>query len=291
MSHLLTVIIFLEIYIILSVSINFLSGKLGLISLGHASVYGASAYVYAIFLTKSNFNFITAFILSISITTIIFTLLFVFLSYKLRNLYFTLSTIAIQIIFLGLLNNTQDLTNGPSGISSISRPKIFDFHFSSDLQFLIILSFFTFLIVSFYLFFSKSFLNKYLIATREDELWLNFLGKSTVYFKFVGITISFLFASIAGVLYASYIQYIDPKSFSLELSIVILSMILIGGTRTVIGPIIGALVYTFLPELLRVVNISNNSADNLRVIFYSVILILIVRFKPDGIFGKQMKNG
>ena len=123
-------------------------------------------------------------------------------------------------------------------------------------------------------------------CTREDEVWLTVLGKRPGYFKLISISLSVAFATIAGALYATYMSYIDPTSFNMDESILILTIILVGGTGNVIGPVSGAAIYVLLPELLRFINIPDSFAANIRMIIYAVILILIVRLKPNGLFGK-----
>jgi branched-chain amino acid transport system permease protein len=96
-----------------------------------------------------------------------------------------------------------------------------------------------------------------------------------------------LISGIAGTIYASYASYIDPSSFTLDESILILSIVLIGGSGRLIGPIVGALIYILLPEILKFLNIPEMIAANMRMILFGLILVLIVRFRPNGILGKK----
>jgi branched-chain amino acid transport system permease protein len=91
---------------------------------------------------------------------------------------------------------------------------------------------------------------------------------------------------VAGCLFATYFNYIDPTSFTLDESILIISIVLIGGLGTIKGSIAGALFYVLLPEILRFINIPDSVAANLRMMLYALILILIVMFRPYGFFGK-----
>ena len=205
---------------------------------------------------------------------------------RLRNLYFTLATIALQIVFFGVVYNWQKLTRGPFGIPGIPKPEIAGFVFNTPLQFFLLTLFFTGITVLFFWKFAKTPLCRMLECTRDDEVWLTVLGKRPAYFKFVSISLTVVFATIAGALYATYMSYIDPTSFTLDESILILTIILVGGTGNIIGPVLGAVIYVLLPEVLRFVNMPDGIAANARMIIYALILILIVRFKPNGLFGK-----
>lgn len=286
MNYFIHILIIVQIYIILSLSLNLKTGFSGLLSLCQAAYYGTGAYITSILLTEYHFNFFVALLFAIIINVLINASITTWLAGRLRNLYFTLSTIALQIIFFGIVYNLQNFTHGPSGITNIPKPYLGSFEFSSPTSFFLLTLFFTFITLTFFKTFSKTPLSRMLECTRDDEVWLSVLGKNPVRFKWISISLSVGFATIAGGLYASYMSYIDPTSFSLDESILILTIIIIGGTGNIIGPISGAGIYVLLPELLRFTNLPDSIAANARMIIYSLILILIVRFKPNGLFGK-----
>jgi branched-chain amino acid transport system permease protein len=256
-----------------------------------AAYYGTGAYLTTILMVQFHLNFFIALLIAISINISINATITTWLAGRLRNLYFTLATMALQIIFFGIVYNWQNVTQGPYGISGIPKPMIGSFEFSSPVMFFIITLFFTTITLLFFWIFPKTPLCRMLECTRDDEVWLSVLGKNPIRFKFVSISISVAFATIAGGLYATYMSYIDPTSFTMDESILILTIILVGGTGNILGPVSGALIYVFLPEILRFVSLPDAIAANARMIIYALILILIVRFKPNGLFGKFKIKG
>jgi len=285
MNYLIHILIFLQIYIILAFSLNIKTGYGGMFSLCQAVFYGTGAYVTAILLLNG-FNFIFALVIAILINVLFNGIVVFYLAKRLRELYFTLATLAFQIIFYGIIYNWIKLTNGPYGITGIPKPIICNIEFSSPISFLLISTFFVLLTIIFFYFFHKTYLSKMIEATRDDEIWVNSLGKNPNRYKFVSIALSVIFATISGALYASYISYIDPSSFTINESILILTMVLIGGSGNIYGPITGAAIYILLPEFLRFLNFPDHLAANFQMILYALILLLIIRFKPSGLFGK-----
>jgi len=286
MNYIIHILIILQIYIILALSLNLKTGYTGLLSLCQAAFYGTGAYITTLLMVDKGLSFFAALFLAILINIFLNAALTTWLAGRLRNLYFTLATIALQIVFFGVVYNWQTLTRGPFGIPGIPKPEFEGLAFNTPLQFFFLTLFFSSVTIVFFYWFAKTPLCKLLECTRDDEVWLTVLGKRPAYYKFVSISITVFFATVAGALYATYISYIDPTSFTLDESILVLTIILVGGTGNIIGPVTGALIYVLLPEVLRFVNMPDSIAANARMIIYALILVLIVRFKPNGLFGK-----
>jgi branched-chain amino acid transport system permease protein len=286
MNYVIHILIILQIYIILALSLNLKTGFTGLLSLCQAAFYGTGAYLTTILMVDYGLNFFMALFLAIVLNVLINATITTWLAGRLRNLYFTLATIALQIVYFGVVYNWQKLTRGPFGIPGIPKPEFASLVFDTPLQFFLLTLVFTVITILFFWKFAKTPLCRMLECTRDDEVWLTVLGKRPAYFKFISISITVVFATIAGALYATYMSYIDPTSFTLDESILILTIILVGGTGNIKGPVSGAMIYVLLPEVLRFVNMPDAVAANARMIIYALILILVVRFKPNGLFGK-----
>lgn len=274
----------LEIYVLLALSINQKVGLSGLLSLAQAVFYGIGAYVTAIIMSKYGLSYWLALPIII-VASIFIALIFSFIAGKVRDLYFALATMAIQIIFFSVIYNWIPVTNGSYGISGISHPQFFGLDINTPLSFSILAGAWVIVIVLFYMWFLKSPLFRLIKASRDDQIALLNLGKNPNFYKAISLIISSVIAAIAGSLYATYVTYIDPSSFTLDESILILSIILIGGAGSLTGPILGAFIYILLPELLKLLDLPDSNSANLRVIIFSVLLIVIVRFKPSGILG------
>jgi branched-chain amino acid transport system permease protein len=287
MNYLFHLLLMLEIYILLALSANQQVGLSGLLSLAQAVFYGVGAYATAVTITKFGYSYWLA--LPVSITTcIIAALIFSFIAAKVRDLYFCLATLALQIIFFSIIYNWVSVTNGSNGISGISNPEIVGFKINTPISFAFFGGIWVLVTILFYRWFMKTPISRLIQATRDDQIAVLSLGKNPNYYKRISILISAVIAGIAGSLYATYTTYIDPTSFTLDESILILSIVLIGGSGRIIGPITGAIIYILLPELLKSMQLPETIAANMRMILFGLLLVAIVRFKPKGIFGKYL---
>ncbi len=285
MNYLFHIFVMLEIYILLALSANQKVGLSGLLSLAQAVFYGIGAYTTAITITKFGFSYWLALPMAI-VSTAIVALLFSFIAGKVRELYFSLATLALQIIFFSLAYNWTSVTNGSFGISGISNPEFSGLKINTQGSFALFGGLWVLVIILFYGWFLKTPISRMIQATRDDQIAVLSLGKNPNYYKRISIIISAVIAGIAGSIYATYISYIDPKAFTLDESILILSIVLIGGAGRIIGPITGAIIYILLPEILRFLQMPDNIAANIRMILFGLLLLLIVLYKPKGIFGK-----
>lgn len=276
------------IYAILCMSANMLTGLTNLISLGYAAFYGIGAYVTALCVLYLHMSLVPTLIVILFIN-ILFALLIALPSLRLKGDYFILATLGFQMIIFTVLYNWTDVTRGPYGISGITEPVVINsVKLDSTYSFLVfgivlclILGFLMYIMI-------KSPFSRVLRALRDDEIALISLGRNVNYFKILAFIISSAFTGLAGYLYATYISYIDPTSFTLDESIFILSALLIGGTGNIKGPLVGAMFVVILPEVLRFVGLPDSIAAPLRQILYGAILIWIMFNRKQGIAGKSV---
>ncbi len=178
-----------------------------------------------------------------------------------------------------------NLTNGTFGLSSIPKPNIFGFIFT-DLRAMTLLALALFAICALMckIFYSSPW-SRLLKAMRDDELAARGLGKNVRLAKVQAVGISCGLAAIAGVIYASYVNYIDPTVASLDESMLVLCMVLVGGIGNFKGPLVGAFLLIAIPEILRFMSMPDAIAANLRLIIYSLLLITLMHFRPQGLAG------
>lgn len=285
MNYLLHILIMISIYTILTLSLNLPVGYTGLLSLAQAAFYGVGAYVMTLLMMKMGINFFVCMAIAIVFSAAV-SLLVSYPSTRLHGDYFILASLAFQIIVFTILYNWIDLTRGPYGIPGIPRPDILGIRFDNLYKFFVLsggLAFGVFLIAK--RLYSSPF-GLVLKAIREDELSATSIGKDVRRFKILAFAISSGMAGVAGALYASYVTYIDPTSFNLDESIFILSVVLVGGSGNLRGPVIGTLLMILLPEGLRFLGIPDSVAPNVRQIIYAIVLILLMRFRPQGLVGE-----
>lgn len=288
MDYLYHIIIMIGIYSILALAANIPVGLTNLLSLAQAAFYGISAYLTAFILLNFNIPILTV-VLIVSISTGLFSLLISLASIRLKGDYFILATLGFQLIVFGILYNWTNVTRGPYGISGIPSPKLFGFfEINSNLQFAILVVVLTaFVAMLFYKLVNSPF-GRVLKAIRSDELSVSVLGRDVNRFKIIAFFLSAAFSASAGFLFAGYVKYIDPTSFTLDESIFILSALFIGGLGNVKGCIAGAAFIILLPELLRFAGLPDSISANLRQIIYGLSLILVLRYYPKGLAGDLM---
>ena len=270
------------INIILAVSLGIIVGYLGELSLSHGAFYGIGAYTSALLMIKLSLPFFLAFPLAV-----LFTGLMGFVigipALRLRGHYFAIATLGFQGIVILLIINMVDLTRGPMGLSGIPSPGTFDlFGVAISFQDKIPFYYLTIAVMSLVLILTRNLIGyKYgqaFIATREDPLLAASIGVQPRKYRMLAFVISTAMAGAAGSLYAHYALFISPDSFHLGESIYIATMVIIGGRGTIVGPLIGAVLLTTLPEALRF-------AGDLQFVLYGLMLMLVVIFMPKGVIG------
>ena len=276
--------ILVGIYLILALSLQLALGYTGLINLGHIAFFAIGAYVSAL-LTLNGTPFIIAFLLA-GIISAGFGFLLSIPTNKLKGDYLALATLAFTFVVYAVTLNWSNLTRGPLGLPGIPKPSIFGLIFTSNFSFLIL----TLIIVLTVYFIIKRIVDspfgKVLEATRDNELATRVLGKNTFKIKSIALGTSAFFAGIAGSLYAHYITYIDPSSFTIMQLIPILCIVIIGGLASLKGTIIATIILILLPEPLRFIGFPSSVVGPMRQIIYALILLLILIYRPKGFFGK-----
>lgn len=289
MEYLLHILILASIYSVLALSLDLLVGHTGLLSLTHAAFYGFGAYSSALLAVHFGSSFGLGVVAGMAAA--VFLSLFVSLpSLRLHDDYFVIGTFGFQMILFSIFNNWMEVTRGPLGIPGISKPVVFGWRVNSNVEFLLLAATFAcFACVVVYRMTSSPF-GRVLHAIREDEVFTKALGKNALFFKVTVFGVSAALAAMAGGLYAHYLSFIDPTSFTVMESILIISMVIIGGAGSTWGPLVGAVVLVSLPEVLRFIGLPSAIAANLRQIIYGSLLVIMMMFRPRGLVGKYGFN-
>ncbi|MBN2570590.1 MAG: branched-chain amino acid ABC transporter permease [Ignavibacteriales bacterium] len=286
MDYIFHIIIMINIYIILTTSTNLLVGMTNLLSIGQAALYGIGAYLAVLALMVLNLSLLPTLIFVI-LGTALLSLLVAYPSLRLRGDYFVLATLGFQLIVFTILYNWVSVTRGPYGIPGIPSPVLFgEITIYGIIPYLILSSVFALIVILIFYKFIHSPFGRALKAVRDDELSAQAIGRNVTGLKIWAFVVSSGFIGISGLLYASYVSYIDPTSFNLDEAIFILSAVIIGGTGNIKGPVIGAIFVVVLPELLRFVGLPDSVAANLRQIIYGLLIIVLMRLRPQGLAGE-----
>lgn len=295
MNYLLHLLIYFDIYLIVALSLNLIVGYCGLLTLAHAGYFAIGAYAYAVLSVCFGWGFFPA-VIAGAVLAMALSLAVSLPAWRLRGDFFVLVTLAVQALIYSILYNWSsteaeigswsNLTNGPFGITGIPRPSVLGWTITSQKSMALFATVLAGVCGLIIWRLSCAPWSRLLIAMREDELAARGLGKNTRLAKVQAFAISCALASVAGAIYASHVRYIDPSSASLDESILVLSMVIIGGVGNYRGPIIGAAVLVLLPEVLRFIHLPDAQAANLRMLIYGLLLILMMHFRPQGLAGE-----
>ncbi len=285
MEYLIHLGILFTIYAGLAVSLNLIVGYTGLLSVTQAAFYGIGAYTTAILMTDHGVNFFLSILIGILVSGLVSLFIGWILS-RFKDDYYALVSFGFNIIVYSIFLNWQSLTRGPLGIPGINKPELFGIDFSRNINFLILTVIIMAAIYGVCAFIVHSSFGRVLKAIREDEKAISIFGYNTSTYKLVIFVISASIAAVCGSLFASYITFIDPSTFSLNESIFILAMIILGGLANLRGSLLGALFLILLPEILRFVGFPTDVAAQMRELVYGLILVLLMLYRPQGILGE-----
>jgi branched-chain amino acid transport system permease protein len=276
-GYLITVLITIGIYIILALSLNVITGYAGQISLGHAAFMGIGAYTSALLYTTAGFSFWLAFPAAGLVAGLVGAVLAI-PCLRVREDFLAITTMGINFVVEAIFLYVPFFGAG-MGIGGINSPALFGTEVGKT-GFLAVVLAVILLVIAGDRWLTRSWIGLAWSAIREDEEAAGAMGIDVVRFKVLAFTLGSAGAGLAGSLYAHFLTFIMPVNFNFAQSMVILSMVVFGGIGTLRGPIVGAIVLGALPEISR-------PAMEYRTLLYGVLLLLLMRFQPDGMLGEQ----
>ncbi len=285
MEYVLHVLVLIGVYTALAKSLDLLVGQTGLLSIAHAAFFGLGAYTSALLAVRLGVPFLFGALAGMAVAALA-SFLVSLPSLRMHDDYFVIATFGFQMIFFSIFNNWIDLTRGPLGIPDIPRPSVLGWTIQSHGGFVVMSTALAVLACTVVARIAASPFGRVLRAIREDEVFAEAFGKSTLRFKATAFAVSAALAAAAGSLYASYMSFIDPTSFTVTESILVISMVIIGGAGSLWGPFVGAAVLVTLPEALRFLGLPSSIAANLREILYGGLLVVMMMKRPRGLLGQ-----
>ncbi len=273
----LSVMIFSGIHVLLAVGLNLVMGYTGQVSLGHAGFYGLGAYASGALTAKFGVDPWLAMVAALALSVAVGAAVGV-PSLKLQGYYLSMATLGFGIILHILFVELLPLTGGPSGLVGIPELSLFGVTLTTDLRYyyLVWLVVGVTLLGAFHLVDSR--VGRARRAIQGDETAAALVGINTWAAKVQVFVIAAGIASLAGSLYAHYMTFLSPDSFGFTFSIELIVMVIVGGTGSVWGSVLGAVLLTVLPEFLRVMK-------DYDVLVYGLVVILVVMFLPRGLAG------
>jgi len=277
-KHYPDIMIFAGIYCLITIGLSLLMGYAGQISIGHAAFYGIGAYTSAILTVQYGLNPWPCIFIGMVISAVV-AILVGAPSLKLRGHYLAMATLAFGIIVYIIFNEETSWTGGPDGMPGIPGLSLFGFAFDSDEKYYYLVWVFVFAALIFTVNLIQSGTGRALRAIHVSEPAASAMGVDISRYKILVFVYSAVLASLAGSLYAHYLNFINPSTFDLFFSIKLLIMIALGGMYNIWGAIIGAVFITFLNyEWLHYF-------EEFEVIIYGAILLLVTIFLPKGLVG------
>ena len=285
MSFLLSYLVLATIYSIAALSTNLLVGIIGIFSVSQAAIIGVGAYTVA--LLAGVVPFPVAMLVAVVLCALVNVLL-ALPSLRVAGDYFVVTSFGYQLVATAVFINWDTLTGGASGIVAIPAPSLFGFTADTPQTFLVISTIALLAACAGFWLLMRSPFGKIVHAIREDETAVLAAGKNVLRAKVSVSAVSGVYAGLAGGLYATFLNFIDPPSFDLHVSILILTMLVVGGARTLAGSIIGPFLLLALPQLLNLVAVPPTMAGPLRQFIYGALLIAFMLFRPQGIAGRRL---
>lgn len=267
-------------YAIVGIGLNVLLGYSGLVSLGTAGFMGLGAYLSAYFTVDMGWDFTLAAIVAIA-ASILIGLIIGLISLRIEGFYLAIATLGVSEIFKRIFETVDEFSGGFTG-KRAGYPNIFGMQLDKNSTFILMVVVLV-LIMIFTYNFIHSRTGRALLTMRSSEAAAQAMGVNILNYKVMAFCIATAYAAIGGVLYVHFIRFSYPSSWNLLLSLQFIAVIVIGGTRTIAGPIIGSFVVFGVPELILKRLPVIGSIDGLAYIFNGILIIVIVLFYPDGL--------
>jgi branched-chain amino acid transport system permease protein len=270
--------VLIGIYGLLAISLNLLLGYTGQLSLGHAGFFGVGAYLSSLAYLNLGIPLWGGVAIALAGSGLL-GFFVARLAFKLRGAYFVIMTIGIAEVLKLVALNWVDLTKGPMGLTDIGAPEInlgfMTVDFSQKMPFYYLVLFFVVLAFVLQNRLVNSTFGRSFVAIRENEDLAESVGIDAFKYLVIVVIVSSAIAGVAGSLYAHYVSFIDPNVFAFFISVNAVMMAIGGGQGTQAGPLLGAILFTLIPEWLRVFG-------DARMAVYALMVIFIVIFMPKG---------
>jgi branched-chain amino acid transport system permease protein len=264
------------LYVLLALSLNLILGDAGLFNMGHAAFYAVGAYTAAILNTRLGLPILWALPVS-GLVAALFAALVARPVIHLRGDYLLVVTIGLgEIVRIALVNDVFGLTGGANGIFGISRPVVFGQKVRRPEEFLYLIWGAVALTVFLFHRLEQSRFGRALTYLREDPVAAEGSGIDTARYRLMAFALGASWAGMTGALYASKMTIISPESFSFWESVVIFLMVILGGSGSIPGVMVGAAIVVLMPEVFR-------GFASARMLFFGLVMMVMMVVRPQGI--------
>jgi branched-chain amino acid transport system permease protein len=245
------------------------------------------AYGFAIATTEGHLPFSVGVLCGV-LAALLGGMLLVVPAIRLRGDYFAVGTLGFQLFVNSVMQNWTRVTNGAMGIPNIPQPGFWGITITTERQSAVVVAVLCMFCLALVGLLVSSPFGRVLRAISQDEKLAESLGKDVKRFKIQVVLLSSMIAGCAGVIYAGYVTFIDPSSFTVDESIFILAMVVVGGLGSLWGSVVGSVVLTIFPEMLRLVELPSAEVGNIREILFGASLIVMCIWRPQGVLGEDI---
>jgi branched-chain amino acid transport system permease protein len=275
---------------ILALTLNFIMGYAGIFSLAHAIFFGVGAYATAFIALHYTDSLLICMAASAFLSALL-SMALALPALRVRGEYFVAASMGLQVIGVTIFSEWKSVTGGLGGMIGIPRPTLFGFAFNDDLAFLALCVVILVLIIVITALLVRGSFGRSLMAIRDSESAAQTYGKHVNAIKTLSVAVSAGLAGVAGTLYAFYMSFINVESFMLEFSILLMAMVIIGGTGTLFGPVVGAALLMSLPAALTYLPfLPPSELGTIQQIIYGVAMVLLMMFRPGGLIGGRSRE-
>jgi len=286
-AYFINLAVLISINAILAVTLNFILGYAGIFSIAHALFFGVGAYTATFVAMKFGAGFLTATAAGMLLAALI-SLALALPALRVRGEYFVAASLGLQMLAVTIFTEWKSVTGGIGGLTNIPPARLFGFAVTQPEHFLLLSLLALGLIVLVIRALVRSSFGRSLKAIRDDETAAWAYGKNVAIIKTTAVVVSSALAAVAGSLYAFYLSFINVESFVLDTSIQLMAMVIIGGTATLLGPLIGTVLILLLPAALSYLPyLPVTEIGSIQQIVYGLAMVLLMIYRPGGLWGFQ----
>lgn len=277
--------VLIAINAILAVTLNFVLGYAGIFSMAHAVFFGVGAYTATLVAMKLGGGFLLSTAAAMGVAGLI-SLALALPALRVRGEYFVAASLGLQMLAVTIFSEWKVVTGGIGGITNIPPARFPGFTIDSPAQYLVLALACLALVMLIVAVLVRSSFGRSLKAIRDDEIAASAFGKNVAVIKTMAVMLSSALAAVAGSLYAFYLSFVNVESFTLDTSVYLMAMVIIGGTATLVGPVVGTVLILLLPAALSYLpGLPATEIGSIQQMAYGLAMVLLMIFRPGGIWG------
>ena len=291
LAYILNLVTLISINAVLAITLNFIMGYAGIFSMAHALFFGVGAYAAAWFALHASASFFLVVPFAMVIAGVL-SLVLALPALRVRGEYFVAASLGLQVLGVTVFAEWKSVTGGLGGVIGIPPAELFNFVVADPQQFTLLAVLCLVVVALVTRVLLRSSFGRNLKAIRDSESASHAYGKNVAVIKTLSVVISSALAAVAGALYAFYLGFINVESFTLDTSVLLMAMVIIGGTGTLLGPIVGTVLLMLLPSLFSYMwFLPQTEVGSIQQIAYGTAMVLLMIFRPGGLVGASPNKG